>query len=131
MTVAVAYFASHLQLFDGTAAGEHAARAVAGRLVLLLVAWTVLSRVLASRWQSAVDEDERDRAIAGHAAGWWRGTAAVGVLVLAVTLGMSPPERLAWASHFMIANLLVLALMCAWTAECAATALLYLRDRRG
>jgi hypothetical protein len=128
MAVAVAYFVGHLDVF--ASAGDRAARAVASNLVLLLVAWTVLSRVLASRWKGAVDEDERDRGIARLAAGWWRGTAATGVLVLAVVLGASPPERLAWATHFMIANLLVLALMCAWMVECAATALLYLRDRR-
>ncbi|MGY1410235.1 MULTISPECIES: hypothetical protein [unclassified Luteimonas] len=129
MAVAVAYFVGHVEVF---AAGpdDRAARAMAGHLVLLLVAWTVLSQVLASRWKGAVDEDERDRGIAVQAAGWWRGTAAVAVLALAVTLGFSPPERLQWATHFMVANLLVLALMCAWLAECAATAMLYLRDRQ-
>ena len=129
MAVAVAYFVGHVEVF---AAGpdDRAARAVAGRLVLLLVAWAVLSQVLASRWKGTVDEDERDRGIAMRAAGWWRGTAALAVLVMAGTLGFSPPDRLHWATHFMVANLLVLGLMCAWLAECAATALMYLRDRR-
>ena len=130
MAVAVAYFVGHVEVFVDAGAGDRAARQVAGHLVLLLVAWTVLSQVLASRWKGTVDEDERDRAIAVQAAGWWRATAAVAVLALAGTLGFSPPERLQWATHFMVANLLVLALMCAWLAECAATAMLYWRDRQ-
>ena len=51
-------------------------------------------------------------------------------LALAVTLGLSPVERLAWATHFMIANLLVFALMWGWLCEYVATAMLYWRDRR-
>ena len=129
MAVAVAYFVANVEVF---AAGpdDRAARAMATHLVMLLVAWTVLSQVLASRWKGTVEEDERDRGIAVQAARWWRGTAVVAVFALAGTLGFSPAERLQWATHHMIANLLVLALMCAWLAECAAAATLYLRDRR-
>lgn len=130
MVVAVAYLVAHLQAFVGASPGDPAARAVAENLALLLVAWAVVSQVLASRRKGAVDEDERDRDIAARAAGWWRGVAATGVVAMAVLLGFSPADRLQWASHFMIANLLVLALMCAWLAECAATGLLYLRDRK-
>ena len=129
MAVAVAYFLGNLEVF-AAGPGDRAARAMATNLVLLLVAWTVLSQVLASRWKGTVEEDERDRGIAVQAAGWWLGTTVVAVFALAGTLGFSPTERLQWATHFMIANLLVLALMCAWLAECAATAVLYLRDRR-
>jgi hypothetical protein len=45
-------------------------------------------------------------------------------------LAFSPAERLAWATHFMIANLLVFALMWGWLCEYAATAVMYWRDRR-
>ena len=131
MVVAVAWFVGNLEVFIDTGPGDRAPRAVATHLVLLLVAWMVLSKVLASRWKGSVEEDERDLGIARHASAWWRGTIVTAALVLAVLLGFSPPERLAWATHFMIGNLLVLALMCAWLVECAATALMYLRDRRG
>src|SRR3546814_19321785 len=46
-------------------------------------------------------------------------------------LGFSPAERLHWASHMMIANLLVLALMWGCLVEYAATAVVYWRDRHG
>jgi len=50
---------------------------------------------------------------------------------LALMLAFSPAERLAWATHFMIANLLVFAMMWGWLCEYVATAMLYWRDRRG
>jgi uncharacterized membrane protein len=95
----------------------------------LLVAWSVLSRVVASRWKDEVQEDERDREIARQASGWGRGALIVCVIGMAVTLAFSPPDRLLWASHMMIANLLVLALMWGCLFEYAATAVAYWRDR--
>src|SRR3546814_15938888 len=89
----------------------------------------VLSSVVASRWKGQVQEDERDREIARHASGWWRGALIVFLVGLAVMLGFSPAERLHWASHMMIANLLVLALMWGCLVEYAATAVVYWRDR--
>ena len=105
------------------------ATAVGRNLVLLLVAWAVLSSVVASRWKGRVQEDERDRDIARQASGWGRGATIACVVALAVTLGFSPAERLLWASHLMIANLLVLALMCGCLFEYATTAVAYWRDR--
>ena len=47
-----------------------------------------------------------------------------------VKLGFSPAEKLQWARPFVIANLLVFALMWGWLCEYVATALMYWRDRR-
>ena len=132
MVVAVVYFLARLHVFQGQAT-VHApgARAVARNLVLLLVAWTVLSQVLAARWKGRVQKDERDRAIEVKAAGWGRGVLVFGIVGLAVTLGLSPADRLDWATPFLLGNLLVLALMVGWLAEHAATVVLYWRDRLG
>ena len=132
MCVATLYFVSKLHVF-GSESIPHAphSRVVVRNLVVLLIAWTVLSRVLAARWNGHVQSDERDRGIEARAAGWGRAALMFVVVALAVTLGLSPVERLAWATHFMIANLLILLLMCGWLVEYAATAVLYWRDRRG
>ena len=106
------------------------AQAVARNLVLLLVAWAVLSQVMSSRWKGAIEEDERDREIATKAAGWGRAALVLCVIGVAVMLGFSPADKLRWASHFMIANMLVFALMWGWLVECVATTMLYLYDRR-
>ena len=130
MLVAIAYFAGKLHLFAGASFGDPDAQAVARNLVLLMVAWMVLSKVVAGRWRGRVEQDERDREIAVRAAAWGRGVLIAGVIAVAVTIGFSPASRLQWAGHFMLANVLVLALMCGWLAECAATGALYWRDRR-
>lgn len=130
MLVAIAYFLGKAHVFQGAQFGDSAAQAVGRNLVLLLVAWAVLSTVLASRWKGAVQEDERDREIAVQAAAWGRGALMVHVVAVAVLLTFSPPHKLAWASHLMIANLLVSALMWGWLFEYAASAVVYWRDRR-
>lgn len=128
--VAVAYFVAHLDVFAaGATWTDPGARRVARNLVLLLVAWTVLGNLLAARSGDGVDEDERDRAIAGRAASWGRMATTAAVLVLAGTIAFSPADRLQWATHFMLANLLVLAVMLGTWAECTATALQYWRER--
>lgn len=131
MFAATAYFVSKLHLFQlETLPGAPHLRGVVRNLVMLLIAWTVLSRVLASRWKGRVQSDERDREIEARAAGWGQGALVFAVIALAVTLGLSPVERLAWATHFMIGSVLILVLMCSWLVEYAATAALYWRDRR-
>ena len=131
MCMATLYFVGNLHVFQGASiSGAPPARVIVRNLMMLLIAWTVLSRVLASRWRGRVQTDERDRDIEARAAGWGRGALVVCVITLAVTLGLSPADRLEWATHFMIGNLMILALMCGWLVEYAATALLYWRDRR-
>lgn len=131
MLLAIAYFAAKLQVFsDGPIGANPDAAAVGRNLVMLLIAWTILSRVLRSRWQDAVQEDERDREIAIQAAGWGRGALVVIVIGLAVLLGLSPAAQLQWATHLVIANLLVMALMWGCLVEYVASALYHLRGRR-
>lgn len=132
MLAAVGYFLAHLGVFAAAQAfGDPDAVAVARNLVLLLVAWSILSAVMASRWKGAVEEDERDRAIAARATGIGRVALTVCVIGLAAALGFSPAGKLQWASHFMIANLLVLAVMWGCLFEYAASAALHYRYRRG
>ncbi|MCW4453731.1 hypothetical protein OK348_02835 [Flavobacterium sp. MXW15] len=106
-----------------------AARDVAVSLIGLLLAWLVLSRLLAARWKGRVQVDERDRQVEIPAAGWSRGAVVAGLVGLALTFGFSPPGRLQWASHFLIGNLLVFVLACGWLAEHAGMVWMYWRDR--
>ena len=130
MAIAVAYFLARIRVFGGAGVPFNPEAAAVGRnLVLLLVAWAVLSSVIASRWKGQVQEDERDREIANQARGWGRGALIACVIGLAVTLAFSPAWKLQWASHMMIANLLVLALMWGCLFEYAATAVAYWRER--
>ena len=131
MLAVVAYFLAKAHVFaQGAVWDNHGARAVGRNLVLLLVAWAVLTHVLGARWKGRVQEDERDLRIEQQAAGWGRSGLTFCLIGLAVMLAFSPAERLAWATPFMVANLLVLALMCGWLCEYAATAVMYWRDRR-
>jgi hypothetical protein len=132
MAVATVYFVSRML---GIAAGDPfdapVPREVARNLVLLLVAWIVLSQVVASRWAGRVQDDERDRRIEAQAGDWGRTALVFVVIGLAVLFGFSPADRLQWATHAMIANLLVFALLWGWLVEHAATVWMYWRDRRG
>lgn len=131
MLVAVIYFLVKARVFQQMSAwNDPDAAAVARNLVMLLIAWTVLSNVIGSRWKNAVQEDERDREIEKRAAGWGRGALVFGIVGIAVMLGFSPLDKLQWAKPFVIANLLVFALMWGWLCEYAATTFMYWRDRR-
>ncbi|MGH8085055.1 MAG: hypothetical protein ACREPV_07245 [Lysobacter sp.] len=128
MVVAITYFLSRLQVFAHAGPWE-GANIVGRNLVMLLIAWTILSRVLKSQWQGQVEEDERDRQITIRSKDWGYGAMISFVIGLALMLGFSPAHKLEWASHFMIGNLLVFSLMVACLFEHAARAVLYLRDR--
>lgn len=130
MVVAVGYFVSHLQVFTvgGPADNPHANR-IGSHLIMLLIAWTVLSSVLKSRWQGEIEEDERDRQIAVRSQRWAHGAVSAYVIGLALLLAFSPADRLQWATHFRVGNLLVLGLMVASAIEHATRASLYVRDR--
>ena len=99
-------------------------------IVLLLIAWAVVSQVLSWRGKDKVIADERDRDIAVRAAGWGRGASMFVVFGIAVTLGLSPASRLAWATPIVISQMLVFALVWGSVMEYAVTALSHWRDRR-
>jgi hypothetical protein len=98
-------------------------------IVLLLISWAVVSQVLAWRWKGAVLADERDREIEVRAAGWGRAATVVAVIGIAVLLGLSPAAKLAWATHIVIAHLLIFALVVSCLVEYAVAGVAYWRDR--
>ena len=99
-------------------------------IVLLVVAWGVVSQVLEWRWKGKVLADERDRDIEVRAAGWGRNATLVAVFAIALMLGFSPAAKLAWATPIVIAHLLVFSLVWGCLAEYAVSALSYWSDRR-
>lgn len=123
-------FAKSSALGDTPLQDDPDVRAIGRHLVMLLIAWLVITGVLAARWKGIPELDERDREIAARAAGWGRTALIFCIVGLAVTLGFSPVNRLAWASQPMIAHLLVFALLWGWLCEYAAMLLLYRSDRR-
>lgn len=123
-------FAKSSALGDTPLQDDPDVRAIGRHLVMLLIAWLVITAVLAARWKGIPELDERDREIAARAAGWGRTALIFCIVGLAVTLGFSPVNRLAWASQPMIAHLLVFALLWGWLCEYAAMLLLYRSDRR-
>jgi hypothetical protein len=99
-------------------------------IVLLLIAWAVVSWVLQQRWKGAVLADERDRDIEVRAAKWGRTSTCVAVIGIAVTLGLTPAARLAWATPIVVAHMLILALVVSSLVEYAVSGVSYWRDRR-
>ncbi len=124
-------FVKSPMLGDAPVQDDPDAVAIGRNLVMLLIAWLVISSVLASRWKGIPELDERDREIAAKASGWGRGALIFCVVGFAITLGFSPVNRLAWASQPVIAHLLVFALLWGWLCEYAATLVHYRLDRRG
>ncbi len=130
-SIAMIYFLWKMPVFnDAPILHNPHATAVGRNLVMLLIAWTILSEVLASRWKGAVEADERDREIAVLAAGWGRAALMFCIMGIAVMLGFSPAQKLEWATPLMIGNLLIFALMWGWMCEYVATLLYYRRDRQ-
>jgi hypothetical protein len=112
------------------AADLHDLGRIGRNIVLLLVAWAVVSQVLQWRWKDAVLADERDRDIAVRAAAWGRMATVVAVIGIAVTLGLTPAARLAWATPIVIAHLLIFALVVSCLVEYAVSGVSYWQDRR-
>lgn len=130
MAAAVAYLVSNVDAFRAaTVWNDPVTGRVVRNLVALLIAWSVLRGVLARRWSEAVTEDERDREIAAKAADWGRFGLVAFCVGVAGVLGLSPQDRLQWASHLVIANLLILGLMLSCLLEYLGTAIYYWRDR--
>lgn len=113
------------------AAADHRELGAVGRsVVMLLIAWGVLSYQMESRWKHQVIEDERDREIESRAAGWARVALVFSLIGLVVMFGLSPAERLGWATPMVIAHLLIFALVWSSIVEYAVIGICYWRDRR-
>lgn len=129
--IAIAYFLAKMHVFNNAALPHNPDAIAVGRnLVMLLIAWTILSDVLASRWKGAVEEDERDREIMVMAAGWGHRALIFSIIGIAVMLSISPASRLEWATPLLIGNMLIFALMWGWLCEYAAMLIYYYRDRK-
>ena len=102
---------------------------LAYKLAALVLFLVVLAHVLRVRRKDAVLEDERDAQIRSRAVGWGRGALMFCVFVLMVMLGLSPAEKLEWATPIVIASQLWFALLSCWLVEYAAVIVQYWRDR--
>lgn len=130
--VILAYFTLRASLMvdaDGSMAPE--ASEIGRHIAVLVIGWVVLSSILRRSQRDAVNEDERDKAIAHRATAWARMTLVVFVIGVAVTFAFSPAERLQWAGPMVISNMMMFGLIISCLIEYAVTALDYLRQRIG
>lgn len=115
-------------LTAGPALGD-AAR-IGTKLMAILVFWAVIAAMLRGRRGDVVTEDERDRAIDAKAEGWARGALTFCLIGLIVMLGLSPAEKLQWATPTLLAFQLLFVLLWASLVRNAVVAIMYWRDRR-
>ncbi len=99
-------------------------------IVATLIGWIVLSSVIRQRSSQRVKHDERDGELQRRADTVSHTAICVTVIGLAVTLGFSPANRLAWFTPLLIAHLLMLALIVASFTGHASAAWAYWNDRR-
>jgi hypothetical protein len=126
-----AYAVAHAGVFQGPPLSRNPDAGRVGRnIAMLAIAWMVLSRLLGARWRAKVEADERDRAIESRAASCASTSLGVYVIGLAVMLGFTSAEKLAWAPPPMIAHLLVIGLILSCMIAYGVTAVAYWRDRR-
>jgi len=104
--------------------------AVGRNVAMMFIAWIVVSWIMDQRLAGQVQEDERDREISRIANSWGSTALAFCVVGMAVTLGLSPAEKLEWAKPPMIAHMLIFSLLWGALVQYAVTAIQYWRDRR-
>ena len=102
-------------------------RDVGRTFAMLVIGCAIFSSILRQRANSGVQEDERDRAVQAIAGNWAHGATCTLVIGIAVTLGLSPAARLAWATPIVIAHLLAFALVVANLVGCVVGAVHYRR----
>lgn len=101
------------------------------KLAALVLFYVILAHLLRVRRGAVVLEDERDLEIKARAATWGRGALVFCVVGLMAMLGLSPAEKLRWATPLLIASQLWFALLWGWLVEYAAVVFFYWRDRSG
>ncbi|MFZ2236941.1 MAG: hypothetical protein WBP11_15760 [Dokdonella sp.] len=123
------FLASELNVIAfASSAGE--LRGLGKVVTMTVIAWIILSAVLRQRSGQRVKSDERDREIQRRADAAGHTAICLLVIIIAVTLGLTPVSRLAWATPLLIANLLILALIVSSLVSLAIAASAYWRDRR-
>lgn len=123
------FLASELDVI-GVASSPRQLAGMGKVIVAMLIGWAVLSSVIRQRSSQRIKRDERDRQLQRHADAVSHTAICVIVVALALTLGLSPMNRLAWFTPLMIAHLLILALIVASVAGHSYAAWAYWRDRR-
>lgn len=106
-------------------------RSIGRTVAMLVIGWILFSAVLRQRVHAGVQEDERDREVQRHADSGSHTAICLLVVALAVTLGLSPADRMAWATPIVIAHLLVLALVLANLLGCIVAVWQYRRGCAG
>lgn len=104
-------------------------KALGRTVAMLVIGWILFSAVLRQRAHAGVQEDERDREVQRQADSGSHAVICLLVVALAVTLGLSPVERLAWATPIVIAHLLIFALVLANLIGCVVAVWQYRRGR--
>lgn len=96
---------------------------------MLIIGWLIFSSILRQRARGGVQEDERDRDVERRAQGWAHMASCSLTIGLAVTLGLTPADRLEWARPIVISHLLIFLLVLSSLVGCVGSVWLYRRDR--
>ena len=104
-------------------------RGVGRTFAMLIIGWLIFSSILRQRARGGVQEDERDRDVERRAQSWAHTATCFLVIGLAVTLGLTPSDRLEWARPIVISHALIFLLVLSSLVGCVATVWLYRRDR--
>ena len=102
-------------------------RGIGRTVAMLVIGWILFSAVLRQRANAGVQEDERDREVQRHADSWSHAAISLFVIAVAVTLGLSPADRLAWATPIVVAHLLIFALVVSSLTGCVVAVWQYRR----
>ena len=114
-----------------TGLSGHGATHLGLKLGGLTLFYLILAHLLRARRGEAILEDERDLEIRMRAAAWGRGALIFCIAGLMVMLGLSPAEKLRWATTLVIASQLWFSLLWGWLVEYIAVVFFYWRDRSG
>ncbi|HET9032055.1 MAG TPA: hypothetical protein VFN25_04020 [Dokdonella sp.] len=95
-------------------------RGVGRTFAMLIIGWLIFSSLLRQRARAGVQEDERDREVQIRGDQLSHGAICVFVIGLALTLGLSPSDRLGFATPIALAHLLIFGLVLANLISCVA-----------
>lgn len=104
-------------------------RGVGRTFAMLIIGWLIFSSILRQRAPAGVQVDERDRDVERRAQASEHTAICALVIGLAVTLGVTPADRLDWARPIVLSHLLAFLLVVASLIGCVITVWLYRRDR--